>query len=548
MTAWRVPLLSAVTIIERLEMDRETAMNTAAEETSAISRKTVLMRDAAVSLSLANLCFLKVWSAYLSDYGEFRVLMRKLPTPAQYLSTATDILILAALCLVCISWSRRRSSLALDRAFLIASVLLLGIILNGLRTALAASNIWIANRTWVGGCAALALFYVAVGWKWPARLFFIIRVALVCCLPFCAVTFGQTLWRVAAYDGHALEDSPPAPMLADARTSPRIVWIIFDAWDYRLAFVNRPRDLELPAADRIRAEFLSATDAHSPGPNTILSMPELMTGRIMRDPSKKQESNEQHARYLASIPLRKVPSIFDTLHERAYNISVIGWHIPYGRWFPALFADCIWWAVPTELTSTGRTFSECLWRKPISLLETGNYGPFGQSRDARRKTEIYFEMMAHLRQVLDNQALGFLFLHIPFPHPLHPYDRLTGRFDFHGPPGEGYVNSLALTDKILSDIRDQMERNGSWDKSVVVLSADHSSPQAVDVDGKSDPRVPFLLKLPGKPHPAVFTSRLNTIVTANLLLNVADGKIATTEQACFWLQEHGQDLEEPLQP
>jgi len=523
-------------------------MDTAAQETGAISRKAALLRDAAISLSLANLCFLKIWSAYLGNYGEFRILLRRLPEPSQYLSTMVDIIILAGLFFACISWSRRQSSLLLDRVLLIASVPLLGIILNGLRILLVVSHVQIANRYWPWGSGALLLLYGAAGWKWPARVPGIMGVALVCCFPFCAVTFGQGLWKVATYDSHALQDSPPAPMLANARTAPRMVWIIFDAWDYRLAFVDRPRDLQLPASDRFRAESLSATDAHSPGPSTMFSLPELMTGRIMRDSKRPVESTEQRAVYLASIPLRKVPSIFDALHERGYNISVTGWHIPYGRWFPGLFADCIWWSLPTDLSSTGHTFFESLWRKPLSLIEVANRNPFGQSQLNHRKAEMYFEMMAHLRQVLDNQALGFLFLHIPFPHPQYPYNRFTGRFDFHGSLGAGYVNSLALTDKILTDIRNQMERNGSWDKSVVVLSSDHSSSQAVDVDGKSDPRVPFLLKLPGRPEPAMFSGRLNTIVTANLLLNVVDGKIATTEQACAWLEEHGRDLEEPVQP
>jgi len=371
---------------------------------------------------------------------------------------------------------------------------------------------------------------------------------LICCFPFCFVTFGQCLWNIATYDSHALQDCPPAPMLANARKTPRIVWIIFDAWDYRLTFVDRPPDLRLPAADRFRSESLSATDAHSPAPNTIYSMPDLVTGQVLVNPREPEQSNERHAAYLASIPLRRIPSVFDALHERGYNISVTGWHIPYGRWFPGLFADCAWWSVPTGLTSTGKTFLQSLWRKPMSLLESGSYSPLGQSQLAHRKAEIYFEMMAHLRQILDNQALGFLFLHIPFPHPWYPYSRFTGRFDFHGPPGDGYINSLALTDKILADVRQQMERNGSWDKSVVVLSADHPFAESVAVDGKSDPRVPFLLKLPGKPAPAVFTGRLNTIVTANLLVNVVEGKIATTEQASAWLREHGHDVQEPVQP
>jgi arylsulfatase A-like enzyme len=135
---------------------------------------------------------------------------------------------------------------------------------------------------------------------------------------------------------------------------------------------------------------------------------------------------------------------------------------------------------------------------------------------------------------------------VPFPHPLHTYNRFTGRFDAKTGPVEGYANSLALSDRILSELREEMERNGTWEDAVVVLSADHPNIFAPGYSAKSDQRVPFLLKLPGKQQPAVFPHRFNTIVTAELLLNVLDGRITNVEEAKAWLGQHRNNAEEPV--
>jgi hypothetical protein len=215
-------------------------------------------------------------------------------------------------------------------------------------------------------------------------------------------------------------------------------------------------------------------------------------------------------------------SISSEAHQRGYNVSVSGWHIPYGRWFPGLLADCAWWSRPSEFNSTGTTFFQSARRKPMSLFETGDYSPFGHSLTAKRMTRLYFEFMQHSRDALGNPAIGFLFLHVPFPHPVHTYNRFTGRFDGPAAPVEGYANSLALVDRILSELRDVMERDGTWEGAAVVLSADHPNVFAPSSSPKSDQRVPFLLKLPGKQPTAVFPNRLNTIMTADLLLNVME--------------------------
>jgi len=58
----------------------------------------------------------------------------------------------------------------------------------------------------------------------------------------------------------------------------RIVWIIFDELDYRLAFLDRPASIDLPELDRLRSEALFATHAREASESTLRSLPSLLLG------------------------------------------------------------------------------------------------------------------------------------------------------------------------------------------------------------------------------------------------------------------------------
>ena len=51
-------------------------------------------------------------------------------------------------------------------------------------------------------------------------------------------------------------------------------------------------------------------------------------------------------------------------------------------------------------------------------------------------------------------------------HPL----RSTGIFAQNQ---SGYIDALALTDKIIGDLRRSMEHAGTWDTTTMIFSADH---------------------------------------------------------------------------
>jgi len=89
---------------------------------------------------------------------------------------------------------------------------------------------------------------------------------------------------------------------------------------------------------------------------------------------------------------------------------------------------------------------------------------------------------------------------------------------------------------MLGDIRDAMTGAGLWNSTTVLVSSDHRNRASIEVDGKTDHRVPFLLKLAGQTSSVAYTPSLQTILTKQLLEEILRGKIDSPQQAVRWLR------------
>jgi len=131
-------------------------------------------------------------------------------------------------------------------------------------------------------------------------------------------------------------------------------------------------------------------------------------------------------------------------------------------------------------------------------------------------------------------------VHLPVPHAPHAYNRRTGEFTLGNAPIAGYVDSLALLDRTIGEIRRDMENAGTWDSTTVLFTTDHPYREAMQLDGKSDPRIPYILKLAGQKEGVEYAPQFNTVLTADLLMAVLRGEIADTESAAAWLDRNRQ--------
>jgi hypothetical protein len=126
-----------------------------------------------------------------------------------------------------------------------------------------------------------------------------------------------------------------------------------------------------------------------------------------------------------------------------------------------------------------------------SLYENVYRSPFGQSLSTTRHSWVTASVAAKSLEVACDPGTGLALLHMPVPHPPYFYNAVTGKNDRGATPiagifqqtQEGYIDALALTDKIIGQLRHSMEHAGVWDSTTVIFSADHPYRHRPALDG-----------------------------------------------------------------
>ena len=526
-------------------------------------------RDVVVCLSLANVLFLMEWE----DLFSFRriiaiwTIRRIAPSPIDDAAVMTAVILLAAVLFGAVRLTRERLSEGRFRLVRYSAFGLVAIPLNGQR-----GNVkWLIGHLnpplfgVIGPRTGLCLMALAcvpllwLAWKYQRRIAAFTTATLVVLSPFCLMTFSEAVWAMASYTGQPYHDGPLAPRLATAPPPVRVVWIVFDEWDYRLTFVDRPKSLAMPAIDRLRGESLFATAARSPFMDTSLSLPSLITGRRLEASINRSGSTILVApvdRLEAQPkPWTEDTSIFAAVRKSGFNVGLVGWYFPYCRTLNGPLSECAWWPAPNESNGLRDNFLAGLmgtgfWGKvggySASLLERFGWH-LGQYSSTRYKAKMYLEFLAESNRQVADPSLGLVFLHVPVPHYPNPYNRFTGRMDGRDLPiPAGYIDSLALTDRMMGELRATMESHGTWDHTALLISSDHPFRSSQDWDGKSDRRVPFLLRFPGRPNAAVVAPQFDTILSANLVYAILRGSVSTAAEASDWIERHRAERESPV--
>ncbi|HEX9283840.1 MAG TPA: hypothetical protein VF882_08625, partial [Gemmatimonadales bacterium] len=290
--------------------------------------------------------------------------------------------------------------------------------------------------------------------------------------------------------------------------APRVIILLFDGMDFRLAYGDRPAGLPLPELDRLRAEASFASQAFPPGRRTAISVPGLLTGRPVT--SARRRGTDTLLVTFAGTPdtvsWADQPNLFDRARALGYNAGIVGWYHPYCRLFAQHLTRCFWLPHPAAiLRARGRGLA----RQMLDLLR-------GLSPLADRDRHIgdYRQHLVEAQAAVVDTSLGLLFVHLPIPHDPPIYDREDDELTDHNYDIEGYYDNLVLADRTLGVLRRALEGDGLWDRTTVLLTADHSRQS-----GERDRRVPFVVKLAGQhrggpPYRAPF----NTVVLHDLTL------------------------------
>ncbi len=326
-----------------------------------------------------------------------------------------------------------------------------------------------------------------------------------------------------------------APFAAVHAGQPRVVWMIFDEFDYRMGFEQRPAGVELPEFDRVEKETLHASHAYSPGDSTLFSMPQAILGVRAADVPNGCDLMITPFDTGKTTTFNGLPTVFSSARALGFNTALLGWFIPYGHLLSGQLNFCQWYPWPPFESARGETFADALHNQLGSLAWSFHV------------RQVYADLCQDsLRTAISlgtNTNYGLVLLHLPPPHRPGVYNAAKHKVSiwdtiFRMSGSQGYFNNLALADYELGEIRRAMSAAGLWDKNWIIIAADHSWRSSTGFDGKRDLRVPFLVKPPGTTAPADYSPQFNTILTHDLILAMLRNEVTNQQNVADWLDAH----------
>jgi hypothetical protein len=385
----------------------------------------------------------------------------------------------------------------------------------------------------LGGPGLLAIVVLALGaaLAWPRPALHAMRGLALVASPVAVVTLGFVLWMLLELAaGPVWRRVDPAPLKRTPPSLRRVVWLVLEELDQRITFEARPAGLELPEFDRLRRESLYADGARPPAGTTEISMPALITGRpvVAVAPLSPNDleltfADGKTARWSAHA------NVFTRVRTLGYDTALIGWHLPYPRVLGGSLAVADFRPSAAYETVRGDTFGETLWNQWASLAPPANL---------RRLSAQRFEELGGLAiRAATDARFGLVLLHLPVPQPPGIYDRATERltpWNFTG-AGGGYLDNLALADRMLAQLRRDLERARLGDRTWLVVTSNRWWQASKEYDGHVDHRVPFLVRPPDGGRATHVDMPFNTLGTHDLVLAILRGSVSDTADAAAWL-------------
>jgi hypothetical protein len=399
------------------------------------------------------------------------------------------------------------------------------------------------------------------------KLFSFSRLVVLILSPFVLITFSQGMWQVLSSSNEATDsDSFSSLAAGDLQRSlarrtksdqikSRVVWIIFDELDYRIAFESLPDDIKLAEFDRLKDISLVATKAVPPAPRTFESIPSLLIGRKVKKskPSDSKDIPEADLEFFGSHVISKcseTPSIFTKAAELGARTAAIGWDHTY-CWNAQTDYLSVFKLKSSDRSTRTKSFSDAIYRNLFRFALSLPLGfrflhSFEQSINSKSYETRHRVIMDQTIQMVSDPNIDLVFIHLPLPHFPYLFNRKTDEFS----GGKGYLDNLVLADNVLGDIRTAMEKANIWKESTLIISSDHSwrlvsgdaafraelTKEDREISGGiEDKRVPFLLKLANQKQRIDYQSPLNTVATYDLILALITGKVSEPKELNSWM-------------
>lgn len=539
------------------------------------------LRDAALSLSLANLLLFRNWSSFLpSPATYYRAQPRSLVELAALLAA---LLLIAATAWALLRFARRRKGVWLEAAragLIVAWLLVIGGFDAELRVRWDAwpppDAVMLPIKVLViaGVLALLAVPLTKRGLhrvgraRLAHRLSTVHRLALrvssralTVMLPLVLIFVGYGSIALLAQDEDAYSPSLAAPIV-DGTSPPRVVWIVLDEFDYELAVADRPAGLSLPALDAFAAESVEARQAFAASERTLESVPAMMAGRFVDDAMPTGPADLRVTWHDGPAgSWADDPGLFSELREQGRNIGVTGFFHPYCRVLADYLTDCHFdsYYEPVEPDPPRRVrehLQELLDLIPDDTAKRAAWEYTGAKKiDVTTRQEdaaaLFRSQTEAAIRMAQDASLDLVYLHMNAPHLIGTDHGGYAYYDgqqrqFATGEADTYYDQLLLADHFFARLRAGMEAQGLWENTTVIITSDHgfrgelwgSSTIAPDAYRTSH-RVPLWVRLAGAQEGAVVDDPVNLVLMRELVLRVQDGTLSTPQHLVEWLAQRG---------
>jgi len=321
----------------------------------------------------------------------------------------------------------------------------------------------------------------------------------------------------------------------------RIIWIVFDELSQDQMLDHRQPGISLPSLDRFRSQSVMFSDVQPAGYYTELVLPSLLWGKTVT----AERSDLAGNLFVKTSTHRWQPfpadqSIFALAQQAGWSTGVAGWYNPYCRTYAPWLDWCAWTlrsAIPGNYLQ-----GESLWwnvNAPLVRVESKLAGrKYRVPSSAEIHAADYNELMQWAHELIDDENIGFVFLHLPLPHPGGFYDRRTGRLGVSG----SYLDNLVLTDRSLGKLMQWIGETDLASQTSVIICGDHSwrvplwriSPMWTKEDervsgGRFDPRPVLMVHFAGETAPKVVSQPFPALREHDLVGTLLHSPMTATE-------------------
>lgn len=435
------------------------------------------------------------------------------------------------------------------------------------------SLLWIA---WFGLLAARAVAGLisseTLTWQQitPARAFLVVAGALVAVWIFSphwfleglrALRFGLLLlgfcifWIVpsllSAGTAHQPYDrvSFNKPVAAPAAPHRRIVWLLFDEMSYDQAVAHRWPGLEMPNLDRLQAESITFSHVDPDGYFTEDVIPSLLLGQPI-DGVEGSRAGWMLYRSGPSGPWQRYNperTLFASALREGWTTGALGSFNPYCRIFADVLDSC-WMDLPPLPDHFSR--DKTTLANVMAPLAANWQRLWHHQHAAPKNWPDPLDQLPAVRAanaLIGDTSIDLCFVHLPLPHPPGFYNRKTG----HIGPGGSYIDNLALSDRILGKLMQDIEQSGAADRTTVILSSDHSwrvgmwrhsygwtdEDELASHHGQFDPRPMLIVHFPGEAGGATVQKSFLLLRMHGMIARMMMGQIENAAELEAWVAQ-----------